>query len=154
MTPVMRCDDQQPGADGEAKEPNEWVAKANSVQIKAGPIANHRSQILLRAQERLQGLADGHLRCGDNLLWSLHLSLRWRIECADKESAKPPGLNRPARRFSVRSRLERLVHGRSVQRVSARHVIETLRDAPGSFTWLPVALRVAQPAGDSPRILV
>src|SRR5262249_61099087 len=103
MTPVVRRDNQQPGADREAKESNEWVAKANPVQIKTGSIANHSSHILLRAEKRLQGLTDGDLRCGNNLLWSLHLSLRWRIECVDKVSAKPARLDRPVRRLSCRT---------------------------------------------------
>src|SRR5215471_481288 len=155
MTPVVCRNNQQPRAHAEAQNSNEWVVKTNSVQVKGGAIANHHSQILLRAQERLQGLPNGDLGGGDNLFRSLHLSLRWCVECADKKPAKPSRLDRPSRQLSCRSRLlDCCVKRRGVQRVSACKVIETLRDAPCSFTRLPVALHVGQPTGDSFRLLV
>jgi len=56
MTAVVRRDNQQPGTDSETKEPNEWIGKANSVQIKSCRVSDHGSDILLRAKKGLQGL--------------------------------------------------------------------------------------------------
>src|ERR1700730_8782990 len=60
MPPVMRSYYQQPGADREAKKSNEWVAKANPVQVKTRAFLNDRSNLLLRVKECLQCYA-GHV---------------------------------------------------------------------------------------------
>jgi hypothetical protein len=49
MAPVVRSDSQETSADGEAKEANERVSKADSIQIKARAISNHGPHVFLRA---------------------------------------------------------------------------------------------------------
>jgi len=155
MTAVVRGDNQQPGADSETKEPDEWVGEANSVQIKSCPVSDHGSHSLLRAKKSLQSLANGDLRYGNNFLWRLKLSFRWRLKRVNEKAAEPPRLNRRRLRLFWRSSLLHcFVQRGGVQPVCASKVIETLCYAPGVFARLPVSLRVGKLAGDSSRLLV
>src|SRR5205085_5363354 len=103
MAPVMRGHNQQPRSDGEAKESNEWVAKANPIEVKAGAFSNDRSHLLLRVKKCPQSFLLAYPRCRNDLLWSPEFSFRRRLKCTDEKAAEPRRFNRRATGFSKRS---------------------------------------------------
>src|ERR1700730_4320412 len=146
MPPVMRSYYQQPGADREAKKSNEWVAKANPVQVKTRAFLNDRSNLLLRVKKCLQSPLPACPRCWNDLLWRSEFSFRRRLKCVDEKAAEPRWLNR---RATGLSHSPRVLHSREqrgcIYRVRPCQMINALRNAPCRCARLPIGLRIRKP---------
>jgi len=59
MAPVVRSDNQQARANSEAKEFEEWYAKANPVQVEPGPDSNHHPYVFLGTKKQRQSVPPG-----------------------------------------------------------------------------------------------
>ena len=73
----MGAQNQQSGAGGKTEESDEWVPKANSVQVTPGARSDYGADIVVRTEKRLQSFAAADSRRRKDFLGGANFAF-WR----------------------------------------------------------------------------
>src|SRR5438034_3507296 len=135
MTPLVCGDDVQPRREAESDAANEWIREAHPREIDAGVRPQKRPHVMLRGNERRDGVAECRRRPRPDGARRLRLEAgvhRW-FEKPHEPSAdrtRPCGAT-PLATIAQRSS-GRWLHRREVDAVGGGQVVETLSDGPGA----------------------